>query len=89
MLVDSSVWIPFLRGDVLTEVDILVDALDRAQPVWLVATILQEVLQGADRPERFASGIESWASCRYWSSPIPAPRHELRLICTPSAAGPE
>ena len=54
MLVDSSVWIPFLRGDALTEVDILVDALDRAQPVWLVAPILQEVLQGADRPERFA-----------------------------------
>ena len=52
MLVDSSVWIPFLRGDALTEVDILVDALDRAQPVWLVATILQEVLQGADRPDR-------------------------------------
>lgn len=54
MLVDSSVWIPFLRGDSLTEVDILVDALDRAQPVWLVAPILQEVLQGADRPQRFA-----------------------------------
>lgn len=54
MLVDSSVWIPFLRGDPLVEVDILMQALSRALPVWLAPPILQEVLQGADRPERFA-----------------------------------
>jgi predicted nucleic acid-binding protein len=53
MLVDSSVWIPFLRGDALAEVDILVQALSRSLPVWLAPPILQEVLQGADRPERF------------------------------------
>ena len=54
MLVDSSVWIPFLRGDSGLEVDILTDALNRALPVWLAPPILQEVLQGAARPERFA-----------------------------------
>jgi predicted nucleic acid-binding protein len=54
MLVDSSVWIPFLRGDSTIEVGILAQALSRALPVWLAPPILQEVLQGADRPERFA-----------------------------------
>jgi predicted nucleic acid-binding protein len=54
VLVDSSVWIPYLRGDESAEIDILVSALKRMGSVWVAPTILQEVLQGADRPERFA-----------------------------------
>jgi len=54
MLVDSSVWVPFLRGDATAEVDMLVAALKRGDPVWLAPPILQEVLQGADSPEQFA-----------------------------------
>jgi hypothetical protein len=54
MLVDSSVWVAFLRGDATSEVDLLVEALDRARPVWLAPPIVQEVLQGADSPDRFA-----------------------------------
>jgi len=54
MLVDSSVWISFLRGDTTAEVALLVKALERAEHVWLAPPILQEVLQGADSPERFA-----------------------------------
>jgi predicted nucleic acid-binding protein len=53
MLVDSSVWIDYLRGDDLVEVVMLTEALERGEPVWLTATILQEVLQGADSPGRF------------------------------------
>ena len=53
MLVDSSVWIAYLRGDNLHEVALLTEALENGQPVWLTATILQEVLQGADSPDRF------------------------------------
>lgn len=53
MLVDSSVWVAFLRGDRAVEVDLLVVALERADPVWLAPPILQEVLQGADSPGRF------------------------------------
>jgi len=56
MLVDSSVWIPYLRGDESPEIEILVAALKRARSVWLSPPILQEVLQGADRPER----LEKW-----------------------------
>jgi predicted nucleic acid-binding protein len=53
MLVDSSVWIAYLRGDDLAEVTLLTDALEQGESVWLTATILQEVLQGADSPNRF------------------------------------
>jgi len=54
MLVDSSVWVLFLRGDPSSEVDLLVAALKRGDPVWLSPPILQEVLQGADCSQRFA-----------------------------------
>jgi predicted nucleic acid-binding protein len=53
MLVDSSVWIGYLRGDNLVEVERLAEALDLGEPVWLAPPILQEVLQGADSPDRF------------------------------------
>ena len=53
MLVDSSVWVAYLRGDNLIEVALLTEALEQGAPVWIVPTILQEVLQGADAPERF------------------------------------
>ncbi len=54
MLVDSSVWVAFLRGDAFPETDFLTAALERGDPVWIAPPILQEVLQGADTPERFA-----------------------------------
>lgn len=54
MLVDSSVWIDFLRGGGAPETLLLKSSLERGDPVWLAAPILQEVLQGADSQERFA-----------------------------------
>jgi len=54
VLVDSSVWIAFLRGDATAEVQILSEALNTGASVWTVPPVLQEVLQGADSPERFA-----------------------------------
>lgn len=53
MLVDSSVWIDFLRGGETPETLFLKASLDRGDPVWLAAPILQEVLQGADSQQRF------------------------------------
>jgi predicted nucleic acid-binding protein len=53
MLVDSSVWVAFLRGEAAAEVVHLCDALAKHRPIWLAPPILQEVLQGADTPERF------------------------------------
>ena len=54
MLVDSSVWIAYLRGDNVLEVELLTEALEHGESVWLAPPILQEVLQGADSPKRFA-----------------------------------
>jgi predicted nucleic acid-binding protein len=54
MLVDSSVWIAYLRGDDLVEVEFLAEALEQGAPVWLAPPILPEVLQGADSPDRLA-----------------------------------
>lgn len=56
MLVDSSVWIAFLRGESVPEVRFLAAALDRGIAVWLAPPILQEVLQSAENAERF----EKW-----------------------------
>jgi len=53
MLVDSSVWIGFLRGEQTPEVLLLKESLDRGDPVWLAPPILQEVLQGASSQPRF------------------------------------
>lgn len=53
MLVDSSVWIDFLRGGTAAETLFLRASLGRGDPVWLAAPILQEVLQGADSKQRF------------------------------------
>jgi predicted nucleic acid-binding protein len=53
MLVDSSVWIAYFRGENLAEVELLTAALEHGEPVWLAPPILQEVLQGADSPDRF------------------------------------
>ena len=53
MLVDSSVWIAYLRGDNLSQVALLTKALEHGETIWLAPPILQEVLQGADSPDRF------------------------------------
>jgi hypothetical protein len=53
MLVDSSVWIAYLRGDNLPQVALLTKALEHGETIWLAPPILQEVLQRADSPDRF------------------------------------
>ena len=45
-------WIAYLRGDNLAVVERLAESLDLREPVWL-SPILQEVLHGADSPDRF------------------------------------
>ena len=53
MLVDSSVWIDFLRGEDIAEVRFLRIALAQGGTIWTAPPVLQEVLQGADTPQRF------------------------------------
>lgn len=53
LLVDSSVWVDYLRGEKLVEVALLTEALENREPIWLAPPILQQILQGAETPERF------------------------------------
>lgn len=54
MIVDSSVWIDYLRNGSSRAADALDRAL-RERAVVLLPVILQEVLQGAHSPQRFAA----------------------------------
>lgn len=55
-LVDTSVWIDFLRGRSANHVDALKTLLQGEEVVGVAPIILQEVLQGAESEERF----EKW-----------------------------
>lgn len=52
-LVDTSVWIDFLRGRNVSHVSALATLLEGEDPVAVAPIILQEILQGADSQERF------------------------------------
>ena len=55
-LVDTSVWVDYLRGKSTPQVLALKDLLSGEDIVGVTPVILQEVLQGADTLDRF----ESW-----------------------------
>jgi len=55
-LVDTSVWVDYLRGNATPQVRTLKRLLEGDQIVGVAPIILQEVLQGADSDERF----EKW-----------------------------
>ena len=55
-LVDTSVWVDFLRGSGTPQVAALKGLLEGDDIVGVAPIILQEVLQGADSDERF----EKW-----------------------------
>jgi predicted nucleic acid-binding protein len=55
-LVDTSVWVDYLRGEATPPVRALKDLLPGDEIVGIAPIILQEILQGADSAERF----ESW-----------------------------
>jgi predicted nucleic acid-binding protein len=54
-LIDTSVWIGFLRGEVGREVLVLRDLLAGDEPVGIAPPILQEILQGAESEDRLRS----------------------------------
>ena len=56
VLVDTSVWVDFLRGRPAPQVGTLRELLAQDEVVGTAPIILQEVLQGADSEERF----EKW-----------------------------
>jgi len=55
-LVDTSVWVDYLRGEPTPRIRTLKDLLSGEEIVGIAPIILQEILQGADSAERF----ETW-----------------------------
>jgi predicted nucleic acid-binding protein len=55
-LVDTSVWVDYLRGEATSQIRTLKDLLSGEEIVGIAPIILQEILQGADSAERF----ETW-----------------------------
>lgn len=56
VLVDTSVWVDYLRGEATSQVRALRDLLAGEDIVGTAPIILQEILQGADSEARF----ETW-----------------------------
>ncbi len=72
VLVDTSVWVAYLRGQPTAQVRALKDLLAGEEIVGTAPVILQEILQGADSEERF----DKWR--RYFSELwCYAPRHRV------------
>jgi len=55
-LVDTSVWVDYLRGKQTPQVETLKELLAGEEVVGVAPIILQEILQGADSDDRF----EKW-----------------------------
>jgi predicted nucleic acid-binding protein len=55
-LVDTSVWVDYLRGEATPQIRALKELLSGEEIVGIAPIILQEILQGADSAERF----ETW-----------------------------
>lgn len=71
-LVDTSVWIDFLRGTDAAHVAVLIDLLNGDELVGTAPVILQEILQGADSEDRFKKwqGFFSELWCHVADDPI-------------------
>ena len=57
-LVDTSVWIDFLRGRKVTHVITLTKLLDAEETVGIAPIIVQEILQGADSDATFEKWLD-------------------------------
>ena len=71
-LVDTSVWVDFLRATETPQVRVLRELLDDEAVVGIAPVILQEILQGADSQQRF----DKWY--RYFSELwVYVPKHPV------------
>jgi hypothetical protein len=67
MLVDSSVWIAYLRGDSLIEVELLTKALEHGNLSGLQRRSCRKFCRERIAPTGSDDGIECLANCQ-WSS---------------------
>jgi predicted nucleic acid-binding protein len=80
ILVDTSVWVGYLRGDERPAVARLAELLDRGTPVAVTAVVAQELLQGVasgaafDRLERYLSSQWRLEPADPWHAAVEAAR---------------
>jgi predicted nucleic acid-binding protein len=74
-LVDTSVWVDYLRGNATRRVDALRGLLAGDQIVGIAPIILQEILQGADSDERFEKWRKYFSGLCCYSPEDPVESH--------------
>lgn len=89
VLVDTSVWIDFLRGAPTAQVEALAGLLEGDDLVGTAPIILQEVLQGADSPARFEQWRREFAGlmCYLPLDPVDTHVEAARLYASCRRAG--
>jgi predicted nucleic acid-binding protein len=89
VLVDTSVWIDFLRGAPTAQVAALEGLLEGDDLVGTAPIILQEILQGADSPARFEQWRREFAGlmCYLPLDPIDSHIEAARLYAACRRAG--
>lgn len=65
-LVDTSVWIDFLRGNPTSAVELLRRLLGEGASVGITSMIYQEILQGAESEVRFQQFANYFSSQRFY-----------------------
>ena len=70
-LVDTSVWVNYLRGLKTSRVEILKTLLTGDEVVGITPVILQEILQGADSEERFNKWLQYFKGLCCYTIPEP------------------
>lgn len=66
ILVDTSVWIDYLRGTSTAESQALDAIMAAGYPFGISGVIYQEILQGADSPQSFARLADYFGSQRFF-----------------------
>ncbi|HEY2384422.1 MAG TPA: PIN domain nuclease [Terriglobia bacterium] len=74
-LVDTSVWIDYLRGNATRQVEVLKDLLSGDEVVGIAPIILQEILQGADSDDRFEKWRKYFSVLCCYSASDPVESH--------------
>jgi predicted nucleic acid-binding protein len=75
ILVDTSIWIDFLRGESSPEVERLDVMMTVGLPFGITGVIYQEILQGADSEQSFSRLAEYFGTQRFFHALDPVETH--------------
>ena len=75
VLVDTSDWVDYLRGNATRQVDALKELVSGDPIVGIAPIVLQEILQGADSDERFEKWRKYFSGLCCYSPADPVESH--------------